>query len=86
MKNEIMELIGKEFDFVELDNIMVSNNFYSVFNDGITEDIKRDKNVIYTDIKNNEATLIIDFNIVIDNSKDEDIENFVLKVNKIEKY
>lgn len=86
MNNEIMELIGKEISFVELDNIMMSNDFYSVLDDGVTEDIKRYKNIIYTEVENNEATLIIDFDIVINNGADEGIENFVLKVNKIEKY
>ena len=40
----IEELLNKEMAFVELDNTMVENGFYSVLDDGIVEDIKRDRN------------------------------------------
>ena len=83
MKNLEMlkaELTGREMSFTELDNRMMNSGYYSVFDDGATLDIKHDLSVVYTSIESNEAEVIINFEITIDNSKDEAEEAFYLKV------
>ncbi|WP_343349186.1 hypothetical protein [Terrisporobacter petrolearius] len=92
IENLRSELVAKEMSFMELDNYMMQKGFYSVWDDGITESIKQDKNVIYTcqDIKNdvvvNEISVQIFFDITIDNGKDEAEESFYMKIEKIEEY
>lgn len=86
LENLRNELIGKELSFIELDNKMMSNGFYSVFNDGVTENIKEDKNVVYTSTETNEAEISISFNITIDNAEDEVPEAFYLEVLQVENF
>jgi hypothetical protein len=83
MKN-LNELVGKEMSFTELDNTMMENGFYSVFDDGVTNDVKFNKNVVYTNEVTNEAEIIVNFEITVDNSEDETEENFELKVTSID--
>lgn len=82
----IEELLNKEMAFVELDNIMVENGFYSVLDDGIVEDIKRDRNVIYTGKETGECEIKIGFEISIDSGDGEGAESFCLKVTSVEKF
>lgn len=81
LKNELM---GKELSFVELDDILKLNNFYSLLDDNITKDIKNDLEAIYTNIESNEAEIRINFKIVYNNASDEAEENFILKVLSID--
>lgn len=74
------ELLGEEFSFSELDNIMIGAGYYSVFNDGVTDYIKDCKNVVYTALDTNICEIKIDFEIIIDNGEDEVSEAFYLKV------
>lgn len=76
MKNEIMS-------FVDLDDFMVANGYYSVFDDGATEQIKQDKNAVYTAVDTCEAEVQIFFEILIDNEEDEAEESFILKVTDV---
>ena len=78
------ELLGKEINFQELDAYMIKNSFYSVLDDGITKEIKHDKNVTYTGIKSGECEVLIKFEIIIDNGEDESEDNFILQVTRIE--
>lgn len=80
------EFLGKEVNFYNLDNFMMENGYYSVFDDGAIEDIKADKNVVYTAMDTNECEIIINFEITIDSSEDEAEENFDLKVISVEKF
>ena len=80
------EFLGKEVNFYNLDNFMMTNGYYSVFDDGAIEDIKEDKNVVYTAMDTNECEVIINFTITIDNGKDECEEAFELLVTSIEKF
>ena len=92
LENLRSELVGEEMSFMKLDNYMMQEGFYSVWDDGITESIKQDKNVIYTcqDIKNdvvvNEISVQIFFDITINNGKNEAEESFYMKIKRIEKY
>lgn len=92
LENLRKELLNKEMNFVELDNYMMDQGFYSVYDDGITADIKQDKNVIYTFIDvdaagvDNGIQVKIDFEITIDNGEDEVEEAFYLKVNEVEEF
>lgn len=78
------ELLGKELYFRDLDNILLSNNFYSLLDDNIILDIKNDLEAIYTNIKSNEAEIKINFEIVYNNTSDEAEESFILKVLSID--
>ena len=78
------ELLDKELYFRDLDNILLSNNFYSLLDDNIIVDIKNDLEAIYTNIKSNEAEIRINFEIVYNNSSDESEESFILKVLSID--
>ena len=80
------ELKGNEYSFEELDNFMMENGYYSVFGDGVTNDIKEDKNVVYTATDTNECEVKINFEITINNGEDEIGEAFYLKVIDIEKF
>ena len=80
------ELLGKEVNFYNLDNFMMTNGYYSVFDDGAIEDIKEDKNVVYTTVDTCECEVIINFTITIDNGKDECEEAFELLVTSVEKF
>lgn len=82
----IEDLMNKEMSFMELDNVMVENGFYSVSDDGIMEDIKEDGNVIYTGVKSGKCEIKISFEITIDSGEDEGSEAFYLKVTSVEKF
>lgn len=79
-------LENKEMAFVELDNAMVKNGFYSVLDDGIVEDIKRDRSVIYTGKETGECEIRIDFEISIDSGDGEGSESFCLRVTSVETF
>ena len=79
--NEIKKaLVNKEMSFAELDACMVENDYYSVLDDGVTNDIKADKCVYYTACDTDEAEIRISFEITIDCGEDEDSAAFILKV------
>lgn len=86
LENLRNELLGKEMSFTELDNHMMQQGFYSVFEDGVTENIKQDLNVIYTSIETNAAEIQIFFKITINNGDDEIEEAFYMEITSIEKY
>lgn len=58
------DLKGKKLSFLELDNYMMVQGFYSVYNDGVEEQVKKDKNVVYTLINNAAKEVIIYFDII----------------------
>ena len=80
------ELLGKEIFFADLDNFMMTHGYWSVFNDGVTEEIKETKSVIYTAVDSCECEVIINFTITIDNSEDEAKENFIMLITSVEKF
>lgn len=84
LENLKNKLIGKELSFYELDCILKSNNFYSLFDDNIIEDIKNDLEAIYTNTESNEAEIRVNFEIVYNNGSDEAEESFILKVLSID--
>lgn len=79
------ELIGKEISFIDLDNFMIDQGYYSVFDDGTTENIKNDLSVTYTSTETNEAEILISFEITLNNAEDEVEEAFDLEITEIEK-
>lgn len=76
-------LVNKEMDFTELDSYMVKNGYYSVLDDGVTDDIKADKCVCYTACDTDECEVRISFEITIDCGEDEDPAAFILKVTDV---
>lgn len=83
LANEIKKLVNNEMSFSELDACMVENGYYSVLDDGITEDIKADKCVCYTACDTDECEVRISFEITIDCGEDEDVAAFILKVTDV---
>lgn len=73
-------LVNKEMSFAELDSYMVENGYYSVLDDGATDDIKADGRVCYTACDTNECEIIVNFEITIDCGTGEDPAAFILKV------
>lgn len=80
------ELVNEEMSFTELDNFMMENGYYTVFDEGATFDIKCGKNVIYTATDTNEAEVQIFFEITTDNGEDEAEEAFYLKVTDVKEF
>lgn len=80
------ELVNEEMSFTELDNFMMENGYYSVFDDGVTADIKQDGNVVYTATDYNECEVQIFFEITTDNGEDEAEEAFYLKVTDVQEF
>ena len=84
LENLRKELLGQEMDFVELDNYMMSEGFYTVFDDGATDNIKECENVAYMSKESGEWEVLISFKIIKDNEDDEPEENFVMKITEVE--
>lgn len=87
--NELKKkLLNTEMTFMELDNYMMSNGYYSVFTDGdeVIADVKESKNVVYTAMDTNECEIEISFEITIDNGADEIISAFEMKIKEVEKF
>lgn len=80
------ELLNCEMSFVELDNFMMDNGYYSIFDDNVTEQVKSSRSVVYTATDTNEAEIVISFDITIDNAEDEAETAFELKVTDIEEF
>ena len=80
------ELLNCEMSFVDLDNFMMDNGYYSIFDDNITEQVKSSRSVVYTATDTNEAEIVISFDITIDNAEDEAETAFELKVTDIEEF
>lgn len=74
------ELVNEEIDFSDLDNKMMESGYLSVCHDGVTSNIKFDKNVVYAAEDTGESEVQIFFEIVVDNGEDEVEEAFILKV------
>lgn len=84
LENLRKELLGQEMNFIELDNYMMSEGFYSVFDDGATDNIKECENVAYMSKESGEWEVLISFKIIKDNEDDEPEENFVMKITEVE--
>ena len=89
--NELREmLLGKEMNFMMLDNIMHKIcGYYSVFeiyDDGITKDIKNYLTAVYSAVDTNTAEIQLFFEITKDNAASETEENFYLKVTDIQEF
>ena len=77
------ELLNKELSFLQLDNLMTNNNFYSCFEDDIIEYIHSNDEIFYLNIDTDKQ---YKFDIKITVSDDDLTENFYLKVLNIEEY
>lgn len=76
------ELMGEEMKYNQLDNFMMENGYVSIENEGATEFIKDDQNVVYKA----EDTLEYEVQIFFDIIEDEGGELFVLKVTDVQKF
>jgi hypothetical protein len=80
------ELLNEEMSFTDFDNFMMESGYYSVFDDGVTADIKQDGNVVYTATDSNECEIQIFFEITTDNGEDEAEEAFCLVVKDVQEF
>lgn len=78
-----IELLGKELSFIELDNLMQESGYYSVFDDGVTENIKDSLDVAYSAKDADSGEVVIEFEIISDSGENEEPEHFLLKVTDI---
>lgn len=83
MKKDLKELRGKLLSMYELDEKMMELGYYSIMDDGVIGDVKKDLNVIYTNATTHEAEIIIEFKIATDNGEEECEESFELIVLKV---
>ena len=83
-------LLNKEMSFMMLDNIMHKicgyYSVFTIFDDGVTKDIKNYLTAVYTAVDTNTAEVQVFFEITADNSEDESEENFYLKVTDIQEF
>lgn len=85
--NELREmLINKKMSFLLLDNIMSTNGYYSLLNNGVTKYIKEELKAVYSVFGTGLAEVQIFFEITHNNAADEIEESFYLKVTDIKKY
>lgn len=75
-------LMGEEMKYNQLDNFMMENGYVSVEDEGATEFIKDDQNVVYKAEDTLEYEVQIFFNII----EDEGEELFTLKVTDVQKF
>lgn len=76
------ELMGEEMKYNQLDNFMMENGYVSIENEGATEFIKDDQNIVYKAEDTLEYEVQIFFNII----EDEGGELFTLKVTDVQKF
>ena len=74
LKEVKKELVGNEYNFLELDNALMLDGFYSEFDEGLDwEEIAESGNIVYTDTVTNEAVAQIYFDVVDKNyNRDEE--------------
>ena len=65
---------------------MVENGYYSVLDDGVTEDIKRDKDVVYTGVESGQCEIKISFEITIDSGAEDPEEAFYMEIKGVEEF
>lgn len=62
-------LLGKTMDFIELDNFMMENGFYTVFDSGIDfDEIAEDECIVYQAIGNEDEYTHIEFKLAGDSN------------------
>lgn len=72
-------LVNKETTFCELDDLMISWNFYSNYDeDARILEAKAEERIYYLWSSDNETQIVIDFIITADNEEDEGQEVFDL--------
>lgn len=74
LKEVKKELVGNEYNFLELDNALMLDGFYSEFDEELDwEEIAESGNIVYTDTVTNEAAAQIYFDVVDKNyNRDEE--------------
>jgi pyruvate formate-lyase activating enzyme-like uncharacterized protein len=82
----INKMNGQVLSLAEIDNNMVEYGYYSVYADGIYEEVLRDGNIAYTSTETNEVEIIIEFNVVEEATDDEDISATIVVVTDIREF
>lgn len=86
MKKLKNELLGTELTLMDLDNKMVEAGYYSIFDDGVLQEVLNDKNAIFLHSGDNETQLQVSFDVTI--LADENIEAIgasYIKITNVEK-
>lgn len=85
IKEELMS-IETILNFYVLDSFMTNNGYYSTFENGAIEPIRKEKNVVYTAIDSDECEIRIFFEILCYNIPYERGGDFVLRVTDVQKF
>lgn len=80
------ELLHAEMSFIEIDNFMVSKEFYSVFDDGIVDEAIEYENVIYTHKVDYEYQVMIEFKMTIVPDEDEEKETGLFIITNVKRF
>ena len=86
MTNLKNELLGMELTLLELDNRMVGNGFYTIFDEGVLEEVLNDKSSAFLSTKDNETQILVSFEVLI--LADKEVESLgasYLKITNVEK-
>ena len=86
MTDDLRNLKGLEFTFKDLDKKMVELGFYSMFEHGITSNVKFDRSIVYTGKGSDSCEIIIDFEITVDNDENEAENAFELLVTDVNNF
>lgn len=75
------QLLGKTMSFMDLDNYMSANGYYSMSDEELEE-----RDIVYTAKDTCMCEVQILYKIVVDNGKDESVYCFFLEVTEIKEY
>ena len=86
MKNLKTELLGMELTLIELDNRMMEKGYYTIFNEGVLEEVLKDGNAVYLSTEDNETEILVSFKVkFLGDIENENLGESFLEVTDIEK-
>ena len=86
MTNLKKELLGMELTLMELDNRMMENGYYTIFDDGVLEEVLVNKSSAFLSTKVNETQILVSFEAL--SLADKEVESLgasYLKITNAEK-
>jgi len=86
MTNLKNELLGMELTLMELDNRMMENGYYTIFDDGVLEEVLVNKSSAFLSTKDNETQILVSFEVL--SLADKEVESLgasYLKITNAEK-
>ena len=85
MKNLKAELVGIELTLLELDNKMVERGYYTIFDEGVLEEVLVGKSSAFLSTKDNETQILVSFEVLsLADAEVESLGASYLKITDIE--